>query len=372
LDTMTTPAQMRARVALAIAIALAALWIGAAFVPAILWAAVVAIAVEPLRVRMLRRWPERTSTVAALITLAVVLIVVVPLVIAVTRAVSEADGIAAWINGARAHGVPVASWVANLPVGSAQLSSWWSSHLATPQGAAEQLSRFDMATIIERSKTVGHNIVERAVVFAFTVTMLFFMIRDRDAITGQIARAVTRAFGDAGPRLARQCALSIRGTVDGIVLLGLAQGVFMAVVYGFAGVPHPILLGLLSGVGAMVPFGLMVVMLIALALLVIKGSVVAAVAVAIIGGTMNFVVDHTAKPALIGGATKLPFVWVLIGLIGGIETIGMLGLFVGPAIMAALVLIWREWTGEANETAPVDAGTHDRPATDPAGSAPLA
>lgn len=342
----TTPAQLRARVALAAAVAVAALWIGAAFVPAILWAAVVGIAVEPLRLWLLRRWPGSDTLVAGLITLAVILIVVVPLVIAVTRAVAEVDGITAWINGARAHGVPVAAWVANLPIGSAQLSAWWTSHLSTPEGAADQIAHFDMGTIIEKSKSVGHNIVERAVVFAFTVLMLFFMIRDHDAIGAQLTRAIDRAFGDAGRRLSRQITLSVRGTVDGVVLLGLAQGVFMAALYAFAGVPHPILLGLLSGVGAMVPFGLMAIMLIALALLVIKGAVLAAIVVGVIGGTMSFVVDHTAKPVLIGGSTKLPFVWVLIGIIGGVETIGLLGLFVGPAVMAALVLIWREWVAE--------------------------
>jgi predicted PurR-regulated permease PerM len=319
----TTHMQLRARLALAAAVALLALWIGSAFVPAILWAAVVAIAVEPLRVRMLDRWPGRHTLVAALITLAVFAVVVVPLVIAVTRAVVEVDGITAWLNGARAHGVPVAAWVANLPVGSTQLSAWWADHLATPEGAAEQIARLDMGTIIERSKSVGHNIVERAVVFAFTVLTLFFII-------------------------------------DGVVLLGLAQGVVMATIYAFAGVPHPILLGLLSGVGAMVPFGLIAVMLIAMALLVIKGSVIAAIVVGIVGGTMSFVVDHTAKPALIGGATRLPFVWVLIGIIGGVETIGLLGLFVGPAVMAALVLIWREWVADGTDDA-ASAPSHASP-----------
>jgi predicted PurR-regulated permease PerM len=335
--------QQRARVALAGAVGLAALWIGSEFVPAILWAAVVGIAVEPLRLRLLRRWPGRSTSVAALITLAVVLIVVVPLVIAVTRAVAEVASITAWINGARAHGVPVAAWVGNLPVGSTQLSAWWTNHLSTPQGAAEQIGQLDMATIIEKSQSIGHNIIKRAVVFAFTVLVLFFMIRDHDSIGRQISRGIDRAFGDAGQRIGRQITMSVRGTVDGVVLLGLAQGVVMALLYVLAGVPHPILLGMLSGVGAMVPFGLIAIMLIALALLVIKGSVLAAIIVGVIGGSMSFVVDHTAKPALIGGATKLPFVWVLIGIIGGVETIGLLGLFVGPAVMAASVLIWREW-----------------------------
>jgi predicted PurR-regulated permease PerM len=342
----TTPAQIRARVALAAAVVLIALWIGSAFVPAILWAGVVGIAVEPLRLRMLRRWPGRNILIAGLITLAVIAIVVVPLVIAVTRALVEVEGITRWINDARAHGVPVAAWVANLPVGSSQVSAWWTAHLATPQGAAEQIARLDMATIIEKSKSVGHNIVERAVVFAFTVLMLFFIIRDHDVIGVQLTRAIDRAFGDAGLRIGRQINLSVRGTVDGVVLLGLAQGVAMAVMYAFAGVPHPILLGLLSGVGAMVPFGLIAIMLIALALLVIQGAIVTAIVVGVVGGIMSFVVDHTAKPALIGGATKLPFVWVLIGIIGGVKTIGLLGLFVGPAVMAALVLIWREWVSD--------------------------
>jgi predicted PurR-regulated permease PerM len=61
---------------------------------------------------------------------------------------------------------------------------------------------------------------------------------------------------------------------------------------------------------------------------------------------MSFVVDHAAKPALIGVATRLPFVWVLIRIIRGVETLGLLAVFVGPAAMAALVLIWREWVAD--------------------------
>ena len=64
-----------------------------------------------------------------------------------------------------------------------------------------------------------------------------------------------------------------------------------------------------------------------------------------------FVADHAVRPALIGGATKLPFLWVLLGILGGVETFGLLGLFLGPAVMAALILLWRQWTGDATTTA---------------------
>ena len=346
MNETSTPAQVRARLALAAAIAAGALWIGWAFVPAVLWAGVVAVAVDPLRRKALRVHPGRETVVAAAITAAVVLVVVVPLAMAVTQAVTEAQGLTAWFAGARAHGIPVPAWVQNLPVGSRQLSGWWDAHLATSAAAAEQFARLDSDVLIEKSKSLGHNVVERVIVFGFTVTVLFFMIRDRDAIVGQLERAATRAFGDAGRRVGRQILVSVRGAVDGLVLLGLAQGILMAVVYAVAGVPHPILMGLLSGAASIVPFGLVAVMLVALLMLVIKGAVVTAVVVGVAGFLINFSIDHFIRPGLIGGATKLPFVWVLIGIVGGVETIGLLGLFVGPALMAALVLLWREWVDE--------------------------
>jgi predicted PurR-regulated permease PerM len=60
---------------------------------------------------------------------------------------------------------------------------------------------------------------------------------------------------------------------------------------------------------------------------------------------VTFVADHFVRPVLIGGATKLPFLWVLFGILGGVASWGLLGLFLGPAIMAALIMLWREWTG---------------------------
>jgi len=56
------------------------------------------------------------------------------------------------------------------------------------------------------------------------------------------------------------------------------------------------------------------------------------------------VADHAIRPVIIGGAARLPFLWVLLGILGGLETFGIIGLFLGPAIMAALMSPWRDWT----------------------------
>ncbi len=98
----------------------------------------------------------------------------------------------------------------------------------------------------------------------------------------------------------------------------------------------------------MVPFGAALAFGLAALLLLIKGTTVAAAAVFGAGLAVTFIADHAVRPALIGGATRLPFLWVLLGILGGVETWGLLGLFLGPAIMAALILLWREWTGAAD------------------------
>ena len=58
---------------------------------------------------------------------------------------------------------------------------------------------------------------------------------------------------------------------------------------------------------------------------------------------VTFVADHFVRPVIIGGATRLPFFWVLLGILGGVETFGVIGLFVGPVVMSVLIQLWRDW-----------------------------
>ena len=77
------------------------------------------------------------------------------------------------------------------------------------------------------------------------------------------------------------------------------------------------------------------------------GSTGAAIGVVAFGLVVVFIADHFVRPFLIGGAARLPFLWVLLGILGGIETFGLLGLFLGPVVMAALISLWRDWTEPA-------------------------
>jgi predicted PurR-regulated permease PerM len=92
----------------------------------------------------------------------------------------------------------------------------------------------------------------------------------------------------------------------------------------------------------MIPFAAAFV--IGLAALVLLGGAGFGPAIGVVsaGAAVVFVADHFVRPKLIGDATKLPFLWVLLGILGGVESFQLLGLFLGPAVMAALMLLWRE------------------------------
>jgi len=340
-DTPSQPKrQSTARLTLIVLLGLLGLWVIHPFLPALVWAVVIAVAVDPLVQRAERRFP-RPNLVAAAFTLGFALIVLAPIAIGIAQAAREAHDVATWVVDARMHGVPPPGWLANLPF-SAEATAWWQANLAQPAAANHHFEVLSHTLLGAQARLLGFGLVHRAVVFGFTLIALFFLIRDRDALAVQARAASAKLLGPQGERIGHQALASVRGTIDGLVLVGLGFGAVMTLVYFFLGVPHPILLGALTAIAAMIPFGAPVAFGLAALLLLGQGSPGGAIAVVAIGFGVEFVAGHFIRPALIGSATQLPFFWALVGILGGVEALGLLGLFVGPATMAVLVMLWRE------------------------------
>ena len=345
--------QGAARVLLVLALAALGLWILHEFLPALVWAVVLAIALWPLYRRLEHRFPpgKHNLLLPTLMTAAVALIFLAPLAILGFQAAREAHDVTEFVRNAEANGIPAPELLQHLPYGAPQATAWWNDNLGHAKAGSELLRRFENHSVIGASRNVGREVMHRIVLFGFSLVALFFLFRDWRTVRDQSLTACHRLFGPRGERVARQMVASVHGTVDGLVLVGLGEGFILGIVYYFAGVPHPVLLGAFTAVAAMIPFGAAVAIAIAALLLAAAGSVTAALVVAAAGLVVTFVADHFIRPALIGGTTKLPFLWVLLGILGGVETLGLLGLFVGPAVMAALVLLWRDYTEGHDRTA---------------------
>jgi predicted PurR-regulated permease PerM len=361
-SSLTSPYQQAARTALAAALGLLGLWTVHSFWPALVWACILAIAIWPLYQRARARWrPGRHDIlVAGGFTVAIALVFVMPLIAVAVQLGREAYVIVDWVENIRQNGLPPPAWLARLPVGGDEAIVWWKSNLGDRSAASDLLQRLPREDLVTYSRHLGSQLLHRLVLFGFTLLTLFFLFQAGERLSEQMLRVSHRAFGASGERIAKQMVASVHGTVNGLVLVGLGEGVLLGIAYGVSGVPHPTMLGALTAVAAMIPFGAPLVFGIAALLLLSQGSTVAAVSVFLLGVVITFVADHFVRPVLIGGATRLPFLWVLLGLLGGVETWGLLGLFLGPAIMAALIFLWREWTDDAQDR--MSAGRNHRDA----------
>ena len=349
-----TPAQRIARATLTLALLLLGLWTLHEFLPALVWAGIFAIALWPLYRNACTRFPPGRHNVLmpSLFTLGVTLVFLLPLVMVAVPLSHDAHGVFVWIEQARKDGIPPPEFLANLPLVGAQATAWWAANLSDPEAASALLQRVGQGDLFGRGREVGALVLHRIVLFGFTLLTLFFLFREGDSLIVQMRRASRRLFGPSGERVGAQMVASVHGTVDGLVLVGLGEGVLLGIAYAFAGVPHPTLFGMLTAIAAMIPLGAPLLFGIAALLLLAQGATLAAIAVFIFGMVVSFVADHFIRPVLIGGTTRLPFIWVLLGILGGIGVWGLLGLFVGPALMAALILLWRE------ATAPQDGVDH--------------
>lgn len=359
----------RAGIAAVLLLVAAGLFTLKGFLPALVWALVFAIGLWPTYDRLAARWPRhRRELLPAALVLAVLLLFVVPLVIIAVPLVSEVRSAAAWIAQARQQGVAPPAVLMNLPSGT-HLMSWWQHNIGQPGQISVLGNHALQGGLASTGRAVAEQALRRLMLLFFMLLTLFFLLRDGEEFARQLRVASYRAFGARGEKIGFQMIRSVHGTINGLVLVGLAEGVLLGIIYWAAGVPHPTLFGLATSLLAMVPFGAAIALLLAALTLFLLGHSVAALIVVVAGALITFSADHFIRPALIGGATRLPFLWVLLGILGGVEAWGLVGLFLGPALMAALILLWREWVGGASgpldpPTAEIDAAGEDAGSAD--------
>jgi len=318
------------------------------FLSALVWASIFAIALWPLYRRALNRFGTGRHNVLmpSLFTLGVALIFIAPLTLVGFQMAHETHAAAEWLREVESNGIAEPDAVKNLPVMQVQIGEWWQQNLADPGSARELVERLTRGHFADVSRMIVVQFARRLALFAFTLLTLFFLFRNGEAVILQIRRAAIKLFGPDGERVGLRMIDSVHGTVDGLVLVGLGVGALLGVIYVFAGVPQPALFGMMTAVAAMIPLAAPVIFSIAALIVAAQGAVAWGIAVFASGVIITFVADHFIRPALIGGTTKLPFLWVLLGILGGVESWGLIGLFLGPAVMSALISLWREWVHE--------------------------
>lgn len=362
--TDTSGTQNVSRYVLIICLFALGVWMLRRFLPALCWAVVLAIAASSLYDRWLARFRGRHRHVwaAATFTTLVGIVLIVPLAYGAALAVGEAISLVRdFIESARNGPPALPQWILQIPHVGAWLQGLW-LELFNSSGAGVARGAISHARpVITFTRLLGVQVVRRVVTLAFTLLTLFFVFMNRDRLREEVPIALGRLFGSTVERLLQHAGAAIRATVDGIVLVAVGEGAIMGAIYATAGAPHPVLFGAVTGIFAMVPFAAPVVFCFVALVLALKGAVGAAIVVVVASTVVLFIADHFVRPGIIGGEARLPYLWVLLGILGGIESFGLLGIFLGPALMAALVAIWHGWVtdlplpgADAGEARPQD------------------
>ncbi|QRZ15942.1 AI-2E family transporter [Paracoccus methylovorus] len=337
---------------LLLAIVAASIYFFHGFLVPVLAAMVIALASWPLRNRAAYQLNLGRTGAATALVLVLVCFLLIPIAMALIYAFRELRD---WINWAilvNSSGASAPEWMINLPQIGDWLNENWQIYIGRPGGISEivqLVSGSNIGAIYRGAVTAGTLAFHLALTLLFMLITLFVLYRDGDKFVAQIDQVGRRILPDRWSRLSRVVPATISSTVTGMTLIAIGEGVVLGVAYWLAGVPSPVTFGVITGFMALIPGGAPLSFTLVSIYLVASGSPVAGTALFIWGTCELFVVDKTIRPVLVGGPVKLPFLPTFFGLIGGVKTMGIVGLFVGPVLMALLVSIWREWQREIAE-----------------------
>lgn len=201
-------------------------------------------------------------------------------------------------------------------------------------------------------RLVFNEISKNLIKLCFALLSLFFFYRDGPSILKQTSRAIEMVIGERIHHYLDTISETTRAVVYGIGLTAFAQALLAGISYAVAGVPNPMLLTLLTFLLALIPFGPPVSYTCVALWLASHGQMVEAVGVFAWGVCVVSTADNVIRPLVISGATQIPFLLIMFGVLGGIANFGLIGLFLGPVTLAVLLAIWREWIHETVEHPP--------------------
>lgn len=353
---MDNKLEVRSRVIGGIILLLLGSWVLHSFLALLIWAVVIAIITWPVYQRLLtlNQFQGSITWVALGLTLLIGAIFLAPLGYALSQLLQEMQSLGQILNDAQRVGIPPPAWLETIPLAGHWAKNSWMDVLGSPEAANKTLHWLGTGGAMAYSKAFASQIVHRFFGFLITLLVLFFVYQHGEGLGRQVLATSRKLFGETGIRYALHAIVAVRATVNGLVLVGLGEGLLLGAGYAFAGLTHPAMLGAVTGIFAMIPFAAKLIFGACALALFAEGHIAAGSGLLIFGIVVILVADNYVRPALIGGAVKLPFIWTLLGIFGGLENFGLLGLFLGPTLMAVLMSIWRDWTQDMTRQESID------------------
>ena len=331
------------------------------FLTAVLWAVVLCVTTWPVYEQLRQVLLQRHTLAALIMSLLIAVVFVAPFVIVGVTLADNSVRMAQFTREFMDEGPPdPPGWVANLPLIGERASSYWS-------GVAHDTAQFttELGKLIDPAKAWllagGASIAQGLLQLTLSILIAFFFFRDGDAAVLRLRAALVRIAPRRGTRLLDLAASTMRGVVYGILGTAVAQGVLMAIGLWIAGIGAAPLLGLVTFFLSPVPIGPPLVWIPTGLWLMYRGSVGWGIFIFLWGALVVSTVDNVLKPFIIARGSNLPFILVLLGVLGGVVAFGFIGVFLGPVLLALGLALLSEWAVIASEDSIIVVGRNANP-----------
>jgi predicted PurR-regulated permease PerM len=343
-------------VALAV-LALACLQIILPFLGALAWAAIIAITIWPGFVRLSERLGHRPRLAATLCGVGLMAILVMPFAIMAATLGQAVPQVAELLQGMAVSIAPEAPlWVRNLPVLGGLLNDIWQNAVTDMAGLIQRaLPAAEQAGVWALAQGANLAVAMLEFLFAILIAVVLLVTADRFAYLAQ--RVVSRLDIGEGGRLIAVVVSTVRSVSIGLVGTASIQALVAAAGFALAGVPAVPLLGFLTFVLALIQLPTLLIWIPAAVWLYLGGAPGAAIFLGVWGLLLINSVDNFLRPWLISRGARLPFALILMGVLGGLLAWGIIGLFIGPTLLAVAYSLVRTWMGDAEARAGGSADT---------------
>ena len=317
----------------------------AVFSVALIWAGIIALALHPLYRKMVALLRGRTGPAAAVMTFVTLLLVIGPTLALLAVLISQAVDLYQWVSEGVKSGA------------AAELWNRLAAYVSQTVLAHPLLADFDIKGIFVKGMgqissglatqigSVLRDTFLLVVNLLITLIVLFFFFRNGE----DYYRAVMDLLPfkhEHKQSIARKFHDTFRAVINGVFLIALVQGCMTGIGFALFRVPFPVFWGFLAAFLSLLPIGgASLVWIPGVLFLLLTGATLQGVLLAIWGLVLVSLPDNFLRPMLIGKKANLPTFFLFLGILGGLQVYGLLGILFGPLIvtlLAAFVQIYRE------------------------------
>lgn len=313
------------------------------FLVPVAWACILAFVTWPLHARLVRVAPGMPNLTALAMTVALAATFVLPVIWLVVML--KEDVWSAYLMLRDEYSIEklrLPPFVRAIPWLGDQLQSLLDRLAGDPDAMRAQMLTW-LEPWLGKLGAIAGNVTHMVANMGLAVLTVYFFYRDGAVLAQQAGRVLRLFVGQRAQRYVRAIGDTTKAVVYGIVLTALAQGTLAGLGYWAADMRAPALLGGITALVALVPFGTPFVWGTAGVWLLGTGHTMEGIGLLLWGTLVVSSVDNLIRPLVISSATRIPFLLVMFGVIGGLVAFGPVGLFLGPVVLAVLLAVWQEW-----------------------------